>query len=327
MTDFWSSCWLNCRSRGTRVILVMLVAPMVACATTAALEDSRDDPASDDANAQIAAAVPSTDIVLVELPAFLEGKALPRVVPVIERRGYDNQPAFSPDGRSVWFSSIADDQQSDVYRYDIASRRVTQITRTPQSEYSPTPLPGGGFSCIQVALDGTQRLWRYDDAGNASAPIRADITGVGYHAWLDDETLALFIVAEPVRLEIVDLDGAAPRTVATNIGRSLHKTSQATLAYVQKNADAAAVLIEHDPIDQQDRVRAALPFDGEDLVWLADGSALIANARAVYRLPANSARWEEVGNLTGSVDGDITRMAVSPDGKWLALVVAESAVN
>ena len=50
--------------------------------------------------------------------------------------GYDNQPSFTPDGRSVLFTSVsgaAGNTKTDIYKYDIAARRVVQVTNTPES--------------------------------------------------------------------------------------------------------------------------------------------------------------------------------------------------
>ena len=57
--------------------------------------------------------------------------------------GYDNQPAFSADGRSLYFTAI-EDGQSDIQRYDLATpRRRARSRSTPESEFSPTPAPDG----------------------------------------------------------------------------------------------------------------------------------------------------------------------------------------
>ncbi len=293
-------------------------------ATAASVVAAVDEATDEDANAAIAAGVPSTDIVLVSLKRVLDRDEYTPAKEIVRRRGYDNQPSFSADGQAIWFSSILDGEQADVYRYDIRGGDITRITNTPESEYSPTPLKQGGFSCIQVALDGSQRLWRYDDAGKAQAAIRADVTGVGYHAWIGPEALALFIVDEPVRLELVKTTGDARETVATNIGRALHYTARGTLGYVQKNADNTGTVNELDVASGQSTRRAQLPAEGEDLVWLADGSALTANGRTVYRLAPEATTWQPVVNLARSVHGDISRMAVDPQGQWLALVVSES---
>ena len=56
--------------------------------------------------------------------------------------GYDNQPSFLPDSSAVLFSSNRDGKQTDIYRFDIASRTdgpkaLTQLTKTTEAEYSP----------------------------------------------------------------------------------------------------------------------------------------------------------------------------------------------
>ena len=60
--------------------------------------------------------------------------------------GYDNQPSFTPDGREILFTSARviptppppappglalRDGQTDIYRYDIAARRISRVTQTP----------------------------------------------------------------------------------------------------------------------------------------------------------------------------------------------------
>ncbi|MFK7886116.1 MAG: hypothetical protein AB8G16_04550 [Gammaproteobacteria bacterium] len=279
---------------------------------------------SEDANAAIAASVPSTDIVLVSLDAVVAQRDPGKALTVTARRGYDNQPAFSLDGRHLYFSSIANGGQSDVYRFDIATKATRQITHTTESEYSPTPLADGGFTCIQVAMDGTQRLWRYGQDGTPQRALRPDVTGVGYHAWLSAQELALFIVAEPMRLEIATATGNERTTIATDIGRSVLKTPDGDLSFVQGAQADKRTLMQRDARTGALHARAALPGPGEDLVWLSDGSVLVANARTLYRLAPDAEVWTEWVNLARSVAGDITRMAVDPTGRWLALVVSES---
>ena len=52
--------------------------------------------------------------------------------------GYDNQPSFTPDGTAVLFTSVRGDRKpdpansaqtgSDIYRYDLASGKLSQVT-------------------------------------------------------------------------------------------------------------------------------------------------------------------------------------------------------
>src|SRR5262249_42680455 len=75
---------------------------------------------------------------------------------VTNRPGYDNQPHFSPDGKTLFYTSVRDGQ-SDIYRVDLASGAITAFTNTPESEYSPTVMPGGKeIAVIRVERDSTQ---------------------------------------------------------------------------------------------------------------------------------------------------------------------------
>src|SRR5258708_16942898 len=43
-------------------------------------------------------------------------------VNVTARPGYDNQPFFLPNGRAFLYTSIREDSQADIYRYDIDTK-------------------------------------------------------------------------------------------------------------------------------------------------------------------------------------------------------------
>src|SRR5258707_11489719 len=133
---------------------------------------------------QTAAPPPDTEIYLA--PLSMSGGRLTVGPPVniTSSPGYDNQPSFAPDGRSVLFTSLRGGAQTDIYRYDIAAGRVARVTNTPESEYSPTVTPDGAhISVIRVEADGTQRLWRFTMDGTEPELVLADVKPVGYHAW------------------------------------------------------------------------------------------------------------------------------------------------
>ncbi len=72
--------------------------------------------------------------------------------------GCDNQPMFSPDGGRLLCAANRDGKQSDIYAFDRANGRVSQLTRTAANENSPTFLPAGlgepgGFSVGQTEPD------------------------------------------------------------------------------------------------------------------------------------------------------------------------------
>src|SRR5258706_14141105 len=139
------------------------------------------------------AAPPDTEIFLASFAAG--ANPVGRPANITNNQGYDNQPSFTPDGAGILFTSIrGGGTQTDIYRYDIASGSTAQVTRTAESEYSPTVTPDGGhISVIRVEADGTQRLWRFTLEGGAPELVLPCIKPVGYHAWADSHTLALFV--------------------------------------------------------------------------------------------------------------------------------------
>lgn len=318
------------RGGARRLWLVATVFALAGCVAApgpdTAAEDAGVDEgaAQDDANAAIASGVPSTDIVLVSLPAILKKQDPGTALNVAVRRGYDNQPMWAPDGRSLMFSSIVDGRQADVFRFVLKGKRVFQVTDTPESEYSPTPLASEQWTCIRVDEDGTQRLGLYGLDGAFDTYVREDVTGVGYHRWLAHDQLAVFIVDDPVRLEIIAPRAATRKIIAENIGRSLNRTTQGNLAYVAPDANENARLYEYIPATGEVVSHARLPVESQDIAWLIDDTALIADGRTLYRWQRERDEWVPWVNLARSVHGDISRMAVDPAGQWLALVVSET---
>ncbi len=270
---------------------------------------------------------PGTDIHLADL-SIRAGRLLvaaPRNV--TGRPGYDNQPSFSPDGRSLYYTSIHEDGQADIYRHDLASGTTARITRTPESEYSPTPLPAGdGLSVVRVEADSTQRLWRFSLEGTDPRVVLADVRPVGYHAWGDPSTLALFVLGDPPTLRLADARTGQASILAEDIGRSLHRVpGRNAVSFLQRQGDDAWVMV----LDLATReatsvVRALGP--GEDYAWMPDGSVLMGRGSRLFRFdPARDEDWREIVDLGRfGIDG-ITRLAVSPDGSRLAFVAAEPA--
>ncbi|MGH8494653.1 MAG: TolB family protein, partial [Gammaproteobacteria bacterium] len=225
---------------------------------------------------QIAAEVPATDIWLAELSSTA-GNDGPAPVNITRRPGYDNQPAFLDSGR-ILFTSIGADGQSDIHVYDRQTRATRQLTRTPESEYSPTPLPGGaGLSVVRVEADGTQTLWMYSAEGAPRERLVPALDNVGYHAWIAPNELAVFLVAEPPALRIVPADGDGERRdVVSGIGRALVPVpGRRAVAYTEVTAqDDAAGRIElmvYDAADNKSRPLGDAPGAVEDFAWTPDG--------------------------------------------------------
>ncbi len=273
-------------------------------------------------------APPGTDIYLAGLRGVGHHIQVGTPVNATHRTGYDNQPFFTPDGRAFLFTSVTDGQ-ADIWRYDIAANRSVQLTRTtPESEYSATPLPDGtGFSVVRVEADSTQRLWRFDWDGTHPALVLAGVKPVGYHAWGDDHTLALFVLGllgQPATLQIADLRTGQATPVASDIGRGVQRIpSRAAISFVQKGADSVWTVTELDVATRQVHplVRALPGVD--QYAWTPAGVLLMAKGTKLYEWRTGTTDLHEIADFSTQGLTNITRLAVSPRGDRLALVAAD----
>jgi|KBSSwiStaDraftv2_1062776.scaffolds.fasta_scaffold378989_2 WD40 repeat protein len=288
---------------------------------------SADDKAAEDKDAakEIAAAAPANDIYLATLEKHKEGTTLGEPRNATHRPGYDNQPFFLPDGKRFYYTSIRDDGQADIWRYDIASGESTQITKTPVSEYSPTvPPDGDGISTVRVEKDGSQRLWRYGADGTPGKPIVDDEKAVGYHAWIDEDTLALFIVGEPTVLRMFDLRSKRSRDIAQGLGRCLQPVpARPAVAYIEASPDSSPWLkMLQWPAGVTNQVTQ--PLEGsEDFALSNDGEIYMAHEQTIYAWQHEPGKWRAIADFTGKLPGAISRLAVSPRSDLMAFVVAE----
>jgi len=246
------------------------------------------------------------------------------VLNITDRSGYDNQPSFSNDEQGVYFTSVRDDGQADIYRYEIGSRRTTRVTASaPESEYSATPIENGrAISVVRVERDSTQRLWRFPLDGSAPSVILERIRPVGYHAWADDHTVALFVLGSPNSLQLADTRTGSADTIATGIGRSLHRIPGTNrISFVRKVSAAEWWIESLDPVTRAATRLVQLPEGVEDYAWFPDGSIVCGRgSRLLWWSGKPGVDWQEIADLSSAGVHGITRLAVSPHGGRLALV-------
>jgi dipeptidyl aminopeptidase/acylaminoacyl peptidase len=304
------------------LVLRAALAPAVAMVICLAVEGQTQTASPSPTPAATPAA---SDIFIVDVRKKDGELRLGQPKKITEYAGYNNQPFFLPDGHGILYTSIRG-KQADIYRYDIGSGQTTQVTKTPESEYSPTLMPDGkNISVVRVEADGTQRLWKFPVAGGAPTLILENIKPVGYHLWIDDHTLALFILGgagKPNTLQIVDLRTGKAEVVAENPGRILRRVpNRNQFSFVHKISD------QHWEIKAFDlRVRtiasliATLP-GVEDYAWLPDGKLLMAKDSKVFAVaPLTSGKWEEIANFSIAGVKRITRIAVNEKGSRIAIV-------
>jgi len=292
--------------------------------------------------AQQAPAPPGTDIYLVPVNGGVASMKSAKPAPVSTGSGYDNQPSFSADGSRILFAANRDGKQLDVYAFDRASGRVTQLTRTPENENSPTFVPtgagpAGSFGVVQSEFDkngnrptpAIQRLWRFTADGTAPALILPNIDPVGYHAWIDSDRLVLFVLGsqgKPATLQIASVKTGKGEVVTEGPGRSLHRIPGTSLAsFVQRDgADYWVKQLDVTTKKIDPLVKAVAGSSDRDMAWMPDGKTiLMSSGTKIFSWTRGATDWAEVFDAAAHQLGAVTRIAVSPKGDAVAFVVAE----
>jgi hypothetical protein len=279
-------------------------------------------------------AFPAVDIYVADLT----GPGCPCTpVNVTHRAGYDNQPHFLPGGKALLYTAADDSGGTDIYRLTLATGERERITATPEPEFSPTLMPGGRrISVVRIEPDLKQHLWSFPlPRGRSGLPVmnyafRRVLDApepIGYHVWLDDRTLALFVLGEPNALYAADVGTGKYEKIAGPIGRSMQRipgTRRVSFVDLSNEKDTRIRSFDPDTRAIADLVRPLRAGD-VDFAWTPDGRIVMANDGMLMAWDAkNDGTWLPFADFTKAGLKNITRLAFSPDGKRVALVAADA---
>ena len=270
-----------------------------------------------------------SEILVFDLKATDSNIHLSNPKNISENPGYDNQPVFTEDGLFILFSSERDGQ-TDIAQYSLEEGYRTWITNTPDNEYSPAPFPRKKkfFSCVRLNQDTTQYLYKYAYKGKEPQIIIPDLK-VGYYLWYDNKTLVTFVLGDVETLQVTNFKYKISYPIEKNIGRTLQRIPNTVKDW---GGEMSYISFEHgspeiysiNPRNSQKQYICDALSGSQDLVWTSDGSILMGNDEGIFRfIPGISDSWAPI-----QIDSDLTlkgfsRMAVSPNGKKIVVVVRE----
>jgi hypothetical protein len=264
---------------------------------------------------------PATDIYVADLT---RDHGTLRVGPVrnaTKRPGYDNQPTFLPDGRAFLYTCASDGGQTEICRYDVATGRSLRITVTPESEYSPTPMRGGGFAVVRVERDSTQRLWGFDSSGSRATLLLERVKPVGYFAFGDDHTAGLFVLGRPATFQVADLLTGVVDTIAADIGRTIREIpGRRALSFIRHVSDTEWWITAYD-LETRALTPVVRTLERVDFyAWTPDGALVAGGGSKLFRWAPGAGDWEEIADLAAGGLTSISRLAISPGGDRIAIV-------
>jgi hypothetical protein len=288
---------------------------------------------------QVPAEPTQPDIYVADLSLFEGLYYLGPVQNVTNRTySYDNQPMFTPDSRSLLYTTEfrnGDRVQTEIHRYYLSSRRETRITRTEESEYSPTPIPGDrAFSVIRVEADSTQRIWRFTMQGMDGEVLFRNLDTVGYHAWGNETTLLLYILGRAPTdeapaggaptIRIADLTTGQIKVVAEGVGRSLNKIpNRNAWSFVERVSRDEAWISEVNIGTREVRRIVSTVGGGEFHAWTPEGVLIMAMGSRIYQwdpeVDEAGMDWRRIADLE-PMGVTVSRITVSPDGSKIAIV-------
>ncbi|MBI1224760.1 MAG: hypothetical protein GC192_05950 [Bacteroidetes bacterium] len=250
----------------------------------------------------------------------------PQMLTAFNKDGYNNQPCFINNTDILLASASPNDKQTDIYLLDLAAKTKLRMTQTAESEFSPKPTPDDlFFSVVRVETDAdrSQRLWQYPlDRKDQGKSVFKYLRGVGYYHWLDRFKVALFNITsgDLNYLSMADTRDAAIQNLSPSVGRCFQTSPNGRLVYVHKITSGNWVIKALDKNTLEVSEITKTISGAEDFVIMKDGAILMGKGSRLYRYhPLKSQNWQEVAELKRLGINNITRMAVSGDGK-LAIV-------
>lgn len=270
-------------------------------------------------------AQPATQLYLAKIKVKSSGVNVKGLKKISEFKGYNNQPHFAPNGKTVYYTANKGGKQTDIFAYNVKSGKTTRVINTTTSEYSPTVMPDGKhFSCIMVEADGTQRLWKFPLTGGKPSLVLKSIKPVGYHAWVNDDVLILFVLGDknnPNTLQIASASKDQTKVITQRIGRCFGKLpgKGSMMSFVHKLKDGQWMIKK---IDMETRYYSNLTptlKGSEDYVWTKKGSIIMGQGPKLFEWKQGQ-KWKEIADLSTNGIKKITRLAINPRNNLLVIV-------
>ncbi len=264
------------------------------------------------------AQVPDTDIWLFDLSTKKDKSVVPENPRNISnRKGYDNQPSFSADGKQIYYASMQG-TQTDIYCYDIRKKKQTPVSKSSESEYSPVLWPGGPYlSAVVVEKDSAQKIHLVDPQTGATHKV-LPYDSVGYCSFLNADTLVIYKLTQPHSLRVIYGD-EKEHWICDSPARSFPATSRHAFVYGIKDS-TSTTFFRYDLFLHKAIELTQLNSVCEDFTYHETYGLVRAEGAQLYRYNEVKKQWSVLFDLRFSGIKKISRFRFSPENKRLVVV-------
>ncbi len=266
--------------------------------------------------------LPDTEIYMAEMKYENSKWIFGEAENITSRVGYDNQPSFSPDKKSLLFVQVSDSLQSDVAEYSFKAKSVRLLTSSPESEYSPSYTPDKSkISTVRVDLDSAQRFYTFNPSNPSETTFIPGTDSIGYYCWLNDSLLAMFLVGEKFSLQLLDIRSHLKTFIAFNIGRCLKLSADNKSLLFLDKSDSTKWMISSLRISDF-KINSISPAikGSEDFSPLPDGSLIMGSEGKLFLWNEKvEHNWILAMDYQNSM-GPFYRITVNEDGNKIAFV-------
>ena len=265
--------------------------------------------------------VPNTELWLFKIETSKSGMTVVKPLNLTKREGYDNQPSFSPDSKKIFYVSVREDKQADIYQYDLKHRKTTAFTKTPISEYSPALTPDHKFITSVVVENDSSQFIHFINPLNGIHETKLDVDSVGYYTFLSADTVVYYKLTEPHSLRYHVKSSGEDKWLGNNPTRAFKPVSRNTLIYGLKDT-AKITFYSYNFLLRKAEKFAEYPSLNEDFLWHPLLGLIKSEGLQLLAYNSTLKEWKVLFDLSAFGLKKITRFDIDPKTNYL--VVADN---
>lgn len=273
--------------------------------------------------------LPNTDLWLFKIKNEKGKLSLQKGENITKREGYDNQPSFSEDGKSIYYVSIREDKQADIYIYNISNRKIVQHTKTSQSEYSPTLSPDKKYlMCVTVLQDSSQVILPVPLKEGASGMHTTDqiqknifskYDSAGYFAYLNIDTVLYYKLTQPHSLRAFSISNGTDVFLGYHPVRGFRSINRTEFIFGIKDS-AQVTFYKYNTLLSKAQIFCKYNSLSEDVVWHPELGLLKSEGGSILTYNDKENTWQQLFDFSSFGIKKITRFAFDRFTKQITIV-------